>query len=98
MISNSVIVAGVINMLAKKDKYGRLINEFTQFTYESVYAIFSDEIEANENVSLLIDNVVIRMHQARLIDLSREIEFGKSTPVSISLRPEGLELYRRLDI
>lgn len=95
MNNDAIIVASVLNLLAERDKYGRLIEAFPANMYENAYVIFDD---SDSVLKRRIDGVLQAMHRRRLIDLDYDIEIGKTTPISFRLRPEGLELYRRLCI
>jgi hypothetical protein len=94
-MSNAVLVAAILDKLALKDQFGRLDETYLQFYYNDFYETLAPLISGDEvNIHANVDAVMIKMHRAGLVDLEEDEQ--SEMPMGVTLRREGLNLYRQL--
>lgn len=97
-MSDAILTVRILESLAQKDEFGRYIDDFKKVIYDSFYKFLANfsGVNDDEEHEGNIDAVMIKMHRACLIDLMYDEYTGK--PCFISLRPEGLNIYRALNL
>ncbi|MCX8169583.1 MAG: hypothetical protein N3D72_00665 [Candidatus Methanomethyliaceae archaeon] len=97
-MSDAILMVRILEVLAQKDEFGRYVEDYKKIIYDSFYeylANFSGASNDDEHKQN-IDALMIKMHKACLVDLVHDEYTGK--PCYITLRPEGLNIYRALNL
>ena len=79
---SAVDIVMILESLALKDTYGRVLDTSTLFSYNAI-------VKTLRNNQKEMDNLMIALHRARYIELINTLE-GK--PISIRILPEGLHV------
>lgn len=97
-MSDAIIMVRILEVLAQKDEFGRYIDDFKKIIYDSFYEYLANfsGVKNDKDHEQIIDALMVKMHKACLIDLTVDEYTGK--PCYITLRPEGLNIYRALNL